>query len=205
MGIGAKSDDTLAFHGLTVPAWFTTVWYRPDVAYSVTVFVRVDPELGPLAEGVQVNSAPGSGLTYRDAAALLKGQPVDELLHNVLLMSAKVTTWQGGLDRLGKPTGRDLTDEEQAILGAVVEQQFTKIDAVQPPVRRRSVTKQLLAEVAEVYRESAAAGRPPTQAVAAHFTATHSSAARWVREARRAGVLGPALGPTAGERSTSSE
>lgn len=69
------------------------------------------------------------------------------------------------------------------------------------PVRtRRAVNANLLEEVAGRYREKVAAGLPPTAHLAATFGVSHGTAARWVREARKAGMLGPSLGPVAGER-----
>lgn len=61
-----------------------------------------------------------------------------------------------------------------------------------PVTRRRDrVTDALLREVATVYRDAQEAGEPPTKAVAAHFYKSHSSAARWVGFARKAGHLPP--------------
>ncbi len=65
--------------------------------------------------------------------------------------------------------------------------------------RRRRWTPALLDEVTSVYRQAYAEGIPPTAAVAEHFKTSHSSAARWVHQARKAGVLGASLGPMAGE------
>jgi hypothetical protein len=46
-----------------------------------------------------------------------------------------------------------------------------------------------LAEVAEVYWQAWRHGRPPTRAVAEHFTISHSAAAKRVARARQAGYL----------------
>lgn len=62
--------------------------------------------------------------------------------------------------------------------------------------RRNSVTREHLREVADVYRR---AERTPTKAVAAHFKASHSTAARWVGMARSEGFLGPTKRGRAGE------
>lgn len=64
---------------------------------------------------------------------------------------------------------------------------------------RQLVTDDLLREVVGVYRESCAAGRPPNVAIAERFGKSHRTATRWVREARKAGMLRPALGTIAGE------
>ena len=71
---------------------------------------------------------------------------------------------------------------------------------------RAAVTDEHLAEVAKVYREAAAAGQPPTQAVAIHFERARSTAGRWVVQARQAGHLRPARGDRqAGEAPSDSE
>jgi hypothetical protein len=48
-----------------------------------------------------------------------------------------------------------------------------------------------LAEVAAVYRRAWEEGRPPTEAVARHFTISQSAAAKRVSRARQAGYLPP--------------
>lgn len=70
------------------------------------------------------------------------------------------------------------------------------------PQRRRRMTRKLLREVAEVYRQALVEGEAPTVAVREHFQVSHSTAARWVGQARKVGELGPAVGPTAGEAHT---
>lgn len=82
-------------------------------------------------------------------------------------------------------------EQIEAAMGAVWE--------AATPRRRRIVTPDLLAQVAEVYRAALRDGRPPTAAVAEQFTVSHSTAARWVREARQQQHLGPAQGPKPGE------
>jgi hypothetical protein len=54
---------------------------------------------------------------------------------------------------------------------------------------RRNTTG--LREVAAVYRQAWKGGRPPTQAVADHFTISQSAAAKRVSRARQAGYLPP--------------
>ena len=55
-----------------------------------------------------------------------------------------------------------------------------------------------LAEVASVYRENVASH--PTKAVSVHFQVAHRTAALYVKRARDAGHLGPAIRGKAGER-----
>jgi hypothetical protein len=60
--------------------------------------------------------------------------------------------------------------------------------------RRRRVDSELLANVAELYREAARVGQAPTQAVADTLGVPRSTAGRYVVRARREGHLGPAPG-----------
>ncbi|WP_152648660.1 hypothetical protein [Streptacidiphilus anmyonensis] len=59
------------------------------------------------------------------------------------------------------------------------------------PGRRRRITDEFLREVARVYMLEDEAGFPPTRAVADHFKAPHSTAAKWVGAARRKGLIPP--------------
>ena len=66
--------------------------------------------------------------------------------------------------------------------------------------RRNRLTPSHLVQVAEVYRVAWQDGSPPTKAVAQTFSVSHSTAARWVGAARKAGHLGPADSSRAGEQ-----
>lgn len=68
-----------------------------------------------------------------------------------------------------------------------------------PNVRRNRVTDEHLAEVAAVYRNAEAAGKPPAKAVEEAFFTTYSTATRWIGLARKAGILGPAQKGKSGE------
>lgn len=57
---------------------------------------------------------------------------------------------------------------------------------------RPKVTRELLVEVADVYRRAHRTGAAPTQAVADHFDRPRSTAAKWVQRAREERMLGPA-------------
>lgn len=61
------------------------------------------------------------------------------------------------------------------------------------PQRRFRITRQHLAEVAQVYRESLGEGLAPTTGVARHFAVPHRTATRWVGLCRQAncGLLPP--------------
>lgn len=65
--------------------------------------------------------------------------------------------------------------------------------------RRNRVTRQLLEEVAGIYRKASDVGEPPTQAVASWFGRPHSTAAKWVARARKEGLIDPVSGSKEGE------
>lgn len=70
------------------------------------------------------------------------------------------------------------------------------------PVHRRKrnrITREHLEKVAEIYRQADADGAPPTRAVQDAFATTHSTAAKWVSQARKEGILGPPPGSRGGE------
>jgi hypothetical protein len=211
LGITDPSTETVTIYGLTVPASFTTAMYRPGKPFSVSILVEVDPEHGPLPRGIQVNANPGTRLTYKDGLSLLKGEPVDQLLHQALLNASRALEWNhqlaaaGKLDERGKIVGPPLSSRELTQLRDGLTDVEAQIREVARPIQRRSVTRKLLEEVTTVYRQALEDGKPPTKSVAEHFQSTHASAARWVREARKTGLMGPSVGPTGGEASANRE
>lgn len=71
------------------------------------------------------------------------------------------------------------------------------------PVRgapKPRLSDEALARAVEVYRQAVIAGDPPTQTVAKVLHLERSTAGRWMVEARRRGLLGPALARKAGEQ-----
>lgn len=85
-------------------------------------------------------------------------------------------------------------EDDEGVSGAI------RTAASTPTRRARNrVTDALLAEVVKVYRDAWDSGGPPTKAVAEYFDRPHSTAARWVGEARRRGMLAPSDGSRGGE------
>jgi len=68
--------------------------------------------------------------------------------------------------------------------------------------RKRGVplTDEHFSRVADAYRAARGAGQAPTKTVAELMGASRSTAAHWVMEARRRGLLGPTRLRTAGEQ-----
>lgn len=187
---------------INVPKWFDMTLWREDWPAEVVISVSVDPVNGPTMTGIR--SARGSSLPYQEAAKLVSSwiQPTAALLQWATADAAAFVaaymfgdTFENHEERLSEAGVRSAIRVRDTVRSIV--------EPVARPQRRRLITADLLAEVADVYRKALESGQPPTQAVEKHFTTTHSTAARWVREARKAGALGPAQGPKAGEATPS--
>ena len=66
--------------------------------------------------------------------------------------------------------------------------------------RRNRITKDHLAEVAQIYKKAVDAGEHPTQAVAKAMNVSHSAASKYVGKARQEGLLDKTRQGVAGER-----
>lgn len=186
-----------------VPAWFDVELSHPEWPTVVVLSVAVDSETGPRAAGVGVGRS--SAATYREAQALLADTAsMDEFLtHATALAAGFLVAWRT-YERM--PVGVELPTEQIAsALGELRRIGSRQAYPVAQPRRRRRMTRKLLREVAVVYRSALNDGEAPTQAVADRFAVAHRTAGRWVSEARKAGELGPAVGPTAGESTTTEE
>jgi hypothetical protein len=72
--------------------------------------------------------------------------------------------------------------------------------AATKPLRGVPVSKEFLGQVASIYRSAVAGGsRAPVVEVARQLGGSRPTAGRWVLQARKAGVLKPAIGTRAGE------
>jgi hypothetical protein len=75
--------------------------------------------------------------------------------------------------------------------------------ALARPLRGVPVTEHFLEQVADVYRSAVASGSPaPVAEVSRQLGGSRPTAGRWVVQARKAGILRPALGTKPGEAST---
>jgi hypothetical protein len=73
-------------------------------------------------------------------------------------------------------------------------------DQVARPVRGQPVKEEFLRQVADTYRKAVARGsHRPVGELGEQLGGSRSTAGRWVVQARRAGLLGAAVGRTAGE------
>lgn len=198
-----SSFEPVEIYGFIAPQAFDASFVKPSLPqFSATIQVRVSPKHGPVPVALRVNSRSDDAYSYRDALRLLKGVNLDDLLLQALHNAIRSVEWQGYLDELGKSDGRTLTPGEYVALAKRMEGLNERLENSPKPQRRRSVTPELLETVATVYRQAVDAAKAPTKAVADHFEVSHASAARWVREARKAGTLGPSRGPMPGEALT---
>jgi hypothetical protein len=97
--------------------------------------------------------------------------------------------WVAAAFRKGSVTGDSLEEVTRAIERIASEQVAANRKNVRGLRRqvRRKVTPELLAEVAEVYRENVDTGKP-TLAVREHFELAESTASLYVKRARDAGL-----------------
>jgi hypothetical protein len=196
------SPDVVSLRGaINVPKWFEMALWREGWPAEVVISVSIHPTNGPTLTGIR--SANDSGLPFDEAAKLVSNwaRPQATLLQWATAEAAAfIAAFEFGdkltADQRSSDEGLRAARQVRDVVRSVVE-------PIARPQRRRLVTPELLAEVADVYRTALAAGQAPTQAVERHFTTTHSTAARWVREARKAGVLGQSQGPKAGEATPS--
>lgn len=108
-----------------------------------------------------------------------------------------MTVWKTDAEPLS--VGLDFCDEACAARWFRVRAGGSQIFEPKVCQRRRQFTPALANEVAALYRESHAAGLPPTLAVAERFGVSHRTATRWVSETRKAGIMGAAMGTRSGE------
>jgi hypothetical protein len=186
------SDSVLA------PASFSAVIEHPDWPANVLLYVCVSEEEGPRECGLRVlddtcrHSLPAMLEIVRHTIAM------PELLRFVTAdaVATKVAHYFLEADQdLTEAQRERVLPERQRAVAAAADQTWD----VAAPRRRRFVTRDLLREVAQTYRRAVERGQPPTQAVQEHFSVSHSTAARWVGEARRLKELGPARKGASGE------
>lgn len=202
LGVLAMSAEITTYAGRDIPRWFDAAVRRDGFATSVQIRVTVGADGRLIPSGIMAFGQH----SYRDAAAVLKGQPVDQLLHTMAGYARQAWVFNKFRREQGIEDGKPFTPEQQKDLERQIETLSGEPLAVTLPLparQRRVATPDLLRDVAEVYRSAMTAGKPPTMAVASHFNVSHRTGTRWVAEARKEGFLGPAIGPTAGEAETS--
>jgi hypothetical protein len=188
------SEESVTVNGVDVPArvWMTIRHYAWPAAAEL--YVETDPVHGPVARGITVTGDGDSPVSYRDVDQALSK---DFDLAEVISIGLGHASFARTIRRL-EPGRQDLEGLPRDVAAAAVNA-MQAVRAQVKPKRRRTLTRELLADVADTYRTALADGEPPTQAVANRFSVSHRTATRWVAEARAAGELGAAIGPVAGE------
>ena len=177
-GVIATSPTTV------VPNRFEATIMFPGKPHRVWLDIRTDPKTGPVIYEIRVQhslTAPGgitTGLLHSLKLRELRRLALEEVTKEI------TTVLPAGYFRApGDAPG-------VAHFGSVVR----------GPGRGRPMDDEHLRRVAVVYREAIAVGsRAPVEAVRKALHASRSTAGRWVVQARKAGILGPARGPIAGE------
>jgi len=113
---------------------------------------------------------------------------------------AILTIAHGDPSNVGQILDLRVLDELRTILDGYLDSYER---AVPRPKRGAAITDAWLEGVAAVYRDATADGRPPTAAVKEHFQTSRPTAARWVQEARRRGILGKTTPRKRGEEQAS--
>ncbi|HLZ37729.1 MAG TPA: hypothetical protein VKP64_08215 [Mycobacteriales bacterium] len=167
-----------------MPRTFTISHDREDESPVVELHCEVRGEV-PQCRGVTVTSKDnGREIVSSD----LRRVRVEDLLELAVVHVALAVreSDKNGRVRLGLITGEE---------GARATLRVTRQVRAEA---RRKMTPALLREVAEVYRASI--GDRPTQAVARHFGVAHRTAALYVKKAREARELRPAVRGRGGEQ-----
>jgi len=174
-GVIATSATTV------VPTRFAATVTYLDPPLRLWLDMRASPATGPRIYEVRVQAPLGSGGLRSDD---LRSIPLRQLRRRVI-------------DAVTRPIVERTADG--GFVAAPGEQPW--FGAVQRgPGRGKPMGDDHLRQVAEVYRAAVAAGsRAPVEEVRQTFHASRPTAGRWVGQARKRGLLGPAVGTVAGE------
>src|SRR5262245_30244819 len=196
-----RAGETVTREGPDFTPWFDIRLKHPDWPTEIVLSVVVDEDQGPIINGFRGGRDYMHG--HQAVAKLLRESWNNEfLLRYVTAQAAGALLAKRVVDKHIDEI--ELTDETTQRIGDLREHFARRAYKATKPQRRRRLTRDLLKQVADTYRKAYEAGQPPTQAVAAEFQVSHSTAGRWVVEARKAGTLGPATGTKPGEATPSS-
>ncbi len=168
-----------------VPALFTAEIDDPAQPYTIEMQVRTDVGRRPAIVDLR--------LELRDRRSAL-GVTTQGLRHVHVARALEMA-----VHRAIEPLTEEADDElERGTPRRPVQTDGS--EAAAKPLRGIPVTDSFLTRVAEVYRSAVASGsRSPVVEVSRQLGGSRSTAGRWVLQARRAGILRPSLGTTAGE------
>jgi hypothetical protein len=182
--------NTLAAHGTDrFPAFFTFEVSDEQFPYTIVLHVHTNSR-GSAPTGAQVVPLPGGWDWEQPLPAVktvLQEMDVDEFVADAVgavVAEAERIPW------------RDVLSEDPAVREEALQQLQVAVNAAKAYRQRRYTPRgpALLEEVARVYTEAFRAGKNPTAAVQNMRPPTgYSTAAAWVRQARKAGLLPPAV------------
>lgn len=171
------------------PAFFTFQIFDDALPYTVVLHVQTNSQ-GSAPTGAQVVHLPGGWDWEQPLPAVktvLQEMNVDDFVADAVgavVAEAERIPW------------RDALSDDPAIREAALQQLQVAVDAAKGYRQRRytPLGPAWLEEVARVYAEAFRAGHNPTKAVKNMRPPTSdSTAARWVSQARKAGLLPPAV------------
>lgn len=177
-------------HQIMVPSMFETFVFTPHAQGPEHSDVQIYLMYAVSKGEIKLRLVYSPTHEVDEAIAWLRSdRPLTEWLR-IALMDMAASSATAAIPRVngaGERVGATATEVVRVAQLAIQEAHGT-------PLRRRRdrVTDELLREVAEVYQAAQAKGQPPTMTVAEQFYKSHSSAARWVSRARKAGHLPPA-------------
>lgn len=194
------SDEYVTRDGTDIPAWFDMELNKEGWPTQIVLSVLVDVDEGPIINGIRAGR--NYRRSYQDVIKFFRENT------DPAVFLRFVTAYAAGAlatKRVLEPHYGEMriNEETTEAIGKIRDLYARRAWPATETRRRRRVTRDLLTQVAAMYRKAHEDGKPPTQAVAEAFEVSHSTAGRWVVEARKAGVLGPAAGPKAGEASGS--
>jgi|GEM_PF-5751099 len=182
-GYPDEASDTV------LPLSFVVTIVEPDIPYAVTVSMAYTPGRSPKCMALTVaprgiQHAPVISGGPHDREVFQEHEPITaEALRRVPVARVIQKAVRAAVHDTDGPAGEIAYFADPADL-AVTDGPRTK--------RGKQLDDTHYRQVADVYRKALAAGTAPTKSVAAWGSVSHSSAARWVMEARRRGHLEPA-------------
>ena len=176
--LGAFTESSFLWPDEDDPAWFIRLWWSlVDGRYEVTGF-----EMGP---------APLGGKQVPLTATLLRSVPLGTLIeegrrYQIAYKNEMVADLEGDQE-FREMFSEHGSDPDVLLRGSVRELEVL----TNPPARNRSYNEDHWRRVTAVYDRAWATGWPPTRAVAEQFGVTRSTAAKWVSNCRKKGLLPP--------------
>jgi hypothetical protein len=170
-------------HGIEdFPRYVTAVVQDPDLPYGVVMHVHTGADGRSSATGVQVAPHGSLDAPLPGVTAVLEDMRLNDFVAEAVGLAVLHR------ERLrGSGTASGLGDVLSLARAVRASHSYE-------PRRYNRRSSVLLEEVARVYREAFEAGKNPTAAVQAIRPPTgYSTAAAWVRQARKAGLLPPAV------------